>query len=199
MSQGDIDLCTIRLTAFKIYFATGIQGGSLVLFTSYKDLYAVADRLGPLMSGHGRPLFVQGRDLSRMEALRRFADAGNGILLGTDTFWTGVDVPGAALSQVILTRLPFENPAHPIAQARQEWLKSKGRNPFLEMTLPDAVLKFRQGIGRLIRKKDDRGILTLLDSRVFRKNYGLQFLNALPVPYLNFNSRDRPSLTELKI
>lgn len=179
------------------YFATNIEGGTLVLFTSYKDLNAVADRIAPKLSNAGRPLFVQGRELSRMEALRKFAEAGNGILLGTDTFWTGVDVPGPALSQVIVARLPFENPTHPIAQARQEWLQAQGRNPFVELTLPDAVLKFRQGIGRLIRKKDDCGILTLLDSRILRKPYGLHFLNALPVPHQSFNGGSLPDLSIL--
>jgi ATP-dependent DNA helicase DinG len=179
------------------YFATNIKGGSLVLFTSYKDLYAVADLLSERISLKNRPLFIQGRELSRMKALRQFSDAGNGLLLGTDTFWTGVDVPGPALSQVIVTRLPFENPTHPIAQARQEWLRSEGRNPFLELTLPDAVIKFRQGIGRLIRNKEDQGILTLLDSRVLRKNYGLHFLNALPVQHTQFNSQNRPDLSKL--
>ena len=179
------------------YFATNIKGGSLVLFTSYKDLYAVADLLSERIPLKNRPLFIQGRELSRMKALRQFSDAGNGLLLGTDTFWTGVDVPGPALSQVIVTRLPFENPTHPIAQARQEWLRSEGRNPFLELTLPDAVIKFRQGIGRLIRNKEDQGILTLLDSRVLRKNYGLHFLDALPVQHTNFNSQNRPDLSKL--
>ena len=179
------------------YFATGIQGGTLALFTSYNDLYKVADKLGPVLQKAGRPLFVQGRELSRMEALRQFSEAGNGVLLGTDTFWTGVDVPGPALSQVIVTRLPFENPTHPIAQARQEWLQAQGRNPFAELTLPDAVLKFRQGIGRLIRKKDDFGILTLLDSRILRRQYGVHFVNAMPVPYQSFHARARPDLSAL--
>ncbi len=181
-------------------FSNGIQGGTLALFTNYHDLNSVADQLEKLVTETGRTLFVQGREFSRMEALKRFAEAGNGLLLGTDSFWTGVDVPGSALSQVIITRLPFENPSHPIAQARHEWLQAQGRNPFLEMTLPDAVLKFRQGLGRLVRKKEDRGILTILDSRILRKNYGLHFLNALPVPnYTTFNSNKPPDLQNLGI
>ena len=157
----------------------------------------MADKIGPTLEKISRPFYVQGRELSRMEMLRSFAKAGNGILLGTDTFWTGVDVPGPALSQVIVTRLPFENPTHPIAQARQEWLQAQGRNPFLELTLPEAVLKFRQGIGRLIRKKSDTGIITILDSRIIRKQYGAHFIDALPTTYQSFQTTARPDLSYL--
>ena len=109
-----------------------------------------------------------------------FRAAGNGILFGTDSFWTGVDVPGDALSQVILTRLPFDPPTHPVTEARSEWLRSHGRNSFNELTLPDSLMKFRQGIGRLIRSKTDRGIITLLDARLLTKAYGREFIACLP-------------------
>lgn len=178
-------------------FSTSINGGSLVLFTSYRDMYAVADQIGGEMEARGRPLFVQGRDYSRMEMLTRFQEAGNAVLLGTDSFWTGVDVPGPALSQVILTRLPFENPTHPVAEARQEWISEQGGSPFFEMTVPDAVIQFRQGIGRLVRKWDDRGLLVLLDSRILRKNYGIQFLDALPVPHFTYSSQSPPDVGAL--
>ena len=178
-----------------LHFGNSIKGGTLVLFTNYRDMYAVAESLEE--ESLGRPLFIQGREFSRMEILSRFTEAGNGILLGTDSFWTGVDVPGPALSQVIITRLPFENPTHPIAEARQEWISDQGGIPFFEMTVPDAVIQFRQGIGRLIRKWDDRGILTLLDSRVLRKNYGIHFLNALPVPYFSFQRSSKPEISSL--
>ncbi|MBT5378895.1 MAG: ATP-dependent DNA helicase [Opitutae bacterium] len=199
LPQGEKDQLVKFLAENIEYFTSNIKGGSLVLFNSYKDLYAVADILSESILIKNRPLFIQGRELSRTKALRQFSNAGNGLLLGTDTFWTGVDVPGPSLSQVIVTRLPFENPTHPIAQARQEWLRAEGRNPFLELTLPDAIIKFRQGIGRLIRNKEDQGILTILDSRVLRKNYGLHFLNALPVQHRNFNSQSRPNLREFGI
>ena len=196
-SHGKKNQLIDYLTENIEYFTTNIEGGTLVLFTSYNDLYRVADKIGPTLEKISRPFFVQGRELSRMEMLRSFAKAGNGILLGTDTFWTGVDVPGPALSQVIVTRLPFENPTHPIAQARQEWLQAQGRNPFLELTLPEAVLKFRQGIGRLIRKKSDTGILTILDSRIIRKQYGAHFIDALPTTYQSFQTTARPNLSYL--
>jgi ATP-dependent DNA helicase DinG len=137
-------------------------------------------------------MFQQGRDYSRSELTREFAKAGNGVLLGTESFWAGVDVPGPSLSQVIITRLPFENPSHPVAEAKSDWIKEQGKSPFIELTLPDALIKFRQGMGRLIRKKDDKGIITILDSRIFTKQYGIQFLNTLPKrDYHKFSLSDR--------
>ena len=124
---------------------------------------------------------MQGEDLSRTELTRRLQEVGNGILFGTDSFWAGVDVPGPALSQVIITRLPFDPPSHPIAEARSEWVRDRGGNPFNELTLPDALMKFRQGVGRLIRSATDRGLITILDTRVLAKTYGRLFLGCLPV------------------
>ncbi len=166
-----IDFCTRRN-----------PGGSLVLFTSYADLRAVAAVLEPVYNGAGRPFFMQGRDHSRTELARLLREAGNGVLFGTDSFWTGIDVPGDALSQVIVTRLPFEVPTHPVLEARTEWIRERGGSPFHELTLPDALIKFRQGIGRLIRSTKDRGLITILDSRIVGKPYGRQFLACLPQP-----------------
>jgi ATP-dependent DNA helicase DinG len=168
------------------------EGGSLVLFTNYYDLNKIARRIEADLENLGRPMFQQGRDYSRSELTREFAKVGNGVLLGTESFWSGVDVPGPALSQVIITRLPFENPSHPVAEAKSDWLKERGKSPFLELTLPDALIKFRQGVGRLIRKKDDKGIITVLDSRIFTKPYGIQFLNTLPKKdFHRFNKSSR--------
>lgn len=167
-------------------------GGSLVLFTSYFDLRRVAERCQGFLKKINRPLFAQGNGQARSELTRRFAEAGNGVLFGTDSFWTGVDVPGPALSQVILARLPFENPSHPVSEARSEAIRARGGNPFAEMTVPDALVKFRQGIGRLIRRHEDRGRIVILDSRILRKNYGPRFLEALPIPnYQRFNRENR--------
>ena len=152
-----IDFCTRRT-----------KGGTLVLFTSYFDMKRVAETLEPIYDGAKRPFFMQGRE------------AGNGILFGTDSFWTGIDVPGDALSQVIITRLPFQVPSHPVLEARTEWIRARGGNPFNELTLPDALITFRQGIGRLIRTAKDRGVITLLDSRVTQKAYGRLFLECIP-------------------
>ncbi|MGA2051777.1 MAG: helicase C-terminal domain-containing protein, partial [Opitutales bacterium] len=156
------------------------RGGTLVLFTSHADLRAVAEKIEPALGKARRPFFRQGLDFSRGDLTRHFAQAGNGVLFGTDSFWTGVDVPGPALSQVVLTRLPFENPTHPVLEARHERVRDRGGNPFQEITLPDAVVKFRQGVGRLIRNQSDCGTITILDSRVLRKEYGKRFLAALP-------------------
>lgn len=164
-----------------IRFATlQVPGGSLVLFTSYQDMRLVADALAPDFARERRPFFMQGQDYSRTELARRLQEAGNGILFGTDSFWTGVDVPGPALSQVIITRLPFDPPTHPVAEAKSEWIRQRGGNPFGELTLPDALIKFRQGVGRLIRSATDRGVITVLDSRVLAKTYGQLFLDSLP-------------------
>jgi ATP-dependent DNA helicase DinG len=164
-----IDFCTRRT-----------QGGSLVLFTSYADMRHVAMALEPVYDGARRPFLMQGRDFSRTELAQKLRAAGNGILFGTESFWTGIDVPGDALSQVIITRLPFEVPTHPILEARTEWIRERGGNPFNELTLPDALVKFRQGVGRLIRTATDRGVVTILDSRIVQKPYGRWFLECLP-------------------
>lgn len=164
-----LEFCTLR-----------VRGGSLVLFTSYQDLRRCAEALDPVYARARRPFFLQGGDFSRTELARRMRAAGNAILFGTDSFWTGVDVPGDALSQVVITRLPFDVPTHPVAQARAEWIRDRDGNPFNELTLPDALVKFRQGIGRLIRNQTDRGLVTILDSRVLAKAYGRLFLECLP-------------------
>jgi len=101
---------------------------------------------------------MQGADLSRTELADQMRDLGNAVLFGTDSFWTGVDVPGDALAQVIVTRFPFDPPTHPITEAKTEWIRDHGGNPFNDLTLPDALIKFRQGIGRLIRTQSDRGL-----------------------------------------
>lgn len=164
-----IDFCTRRT-----------KGGTLVLFTSYFDMKRVAEVMEPIYDGARRPFLMQGRDYSRTELAAKLREAGNGILFGTDSFWTGIDVPGDALSQVIITRLPFEVPTHPVLEARTEWIRERGGNPFNELTLPDALIKFRQGIGRLIRTARDRGVVTILDARVTQKAYGRQFLDCIP-------------------
>ena len=172
-----------------------VRGGSLVLFTSYTDMHGVARLVENALTTAGRTLLMQGRDGSRTRIATRFASLGNAALFGTDSFWAGVDVPGPALSQVIITRLPFENPNHPIVEARGEWIRSHGGNPFTEMTLPDAVLKLRQGVGRLIRKISDKGNITILDSRILTREYGRRFLDILPVrEFTRFSRSDRSTL-----
>lgn len=167
-------------------------GGTLVLFTSYYDMNAVADITEMEMENTGRLLLVQGRDYSRTDIINKFKAEGNAVLMGTDTFWTGIDIPGKALSQVIICKLPFDNPSHPIQEAKCEHVQSLGLSPFNEIMLPDALIKFKQGIGRLIRSQKDRGFITILDSRILQKSYGRLFLDCLPHQRVKiFNKQNR--------
>lgn len=154
-------------------------GGTLILCTSYETCRTVADGLRARF-GNERLVLAQGEEFSRQKLVSFFTEHGNAVLVGTASFWTGIDVPGTALSQIIMTRLPFANPKEPIVEARSERILENGGKPFFEMSVPDAVLQFRQGIGRLIRKRDDRGRVVVLDSRILNKSYGKKFLAALP-------------------
>lgn len=179
-SPREAKLAIESLTDYIRFCSMQVSGGSLVLFTSYRDMQQVAEVLEPEFRAAQRPFFIQGSDYSRTELTRKLQEVGNGILFGTDSFWAGVDVPGPSLSQVIITRLPFDPPSHPVTEARSEWIRDRGGNPFNDLTLPDALIKFRQGVGRLIRTADDQGCITILDSRVLAKAYGRLFLASLP-------------------
>ena len=122
--------------------------------------------------------------MNRHLLLSRFKKEKNAVLFGTDSFWEGVDVQGKALELVVIARLPFRVPTEPILEARAEHIGATGGDPFMEYTVPQAVIKFKQGFGRLIRSKDDRGAVLILDSRVVTKNYGRIFLRALPAVQL---------------
>lgn len=156
------------------------RGGALVLFTSHRALNAVARRLDARLPPRGLVLLVQGRDGPRTTLIERLRREPNVVLLGAATFWQGVDVPGEALRNVILTRLPFDPPDHPLTAARHARIRQRGGNPFHEDSLPRAVLRFKQGFGRLVRSQTDRGRVVILDPRVVSKPYGLHFLAALP-------------------
>ncbi len=156
------------------------DGGAFVLFTSYKLLKQTASDLTPWLARNRMPLLTQGDGTQRSEMLRRFKESGRGVLFGTDSFWQGVDVPGNALRNVIITKLPFLVPSQPVIEAKIEAIRQRGGNPFGEYQLPQAILKFKQGFGRLIRTRKDTGLVVILDPRIHMKSYGRQFLAALP-------------------
>jgi ATP-dependent DNA helicase DinG len=156
------------------------RGRAFVLFTSYKMLRACAERLSPWMAQSGYTLYCQSDEMPSSLMLERFRKDPAGVLFGTDSFWQGVDVPGEALQNVIITKLPFSVPDHPLLEARLEAIRERGGNPFVEYQVPEAVIKLKQGFGRLIRRKQDSGQVVILDPRVRSKQYGRQFLESLP-------------------
>ncbi len=156
------------------------NGGVLVLFTSIVLMNKVSYFLKDKLKDSGINIFTQGEGFSSNKILNSFKEDENSILLGVDSFWMGVDVPGVSLRSVIITRLPFDIPDQPIVEAKCDFIRERGGNPFYEYSLPSAVLKFKQGIGRLIRNKTDAGTAVILDRRVLTSSYGKYFLAALP-------------------
>lgn len=156
------------------------DGDAFVLFTSDRLMRRTADRVRFELQQQDRRLYVQGTSLSRHAMLEAFIEDSGSVLFGLDSFWTGVDVRGDALRMVVITRLPFTVPDQPLVQARMQRIRERGGDPFREYSLPEALLKFRQGVGRLIRTASDRGTVVILDPRIHRKPYGRLFLKSLP-------------------
>ena len=162
------------------HFVEKTDGRAFVLFTSYRGMQQLAERMAQFFSQKKFNLLVQGGGAPRGKLLDQFKTTPRSVLFGTDSFWMGVDVPGEALSNVIITRLPFAVPAHPLVEAKLELIEERGGDPFTEYSLPEAILKLRQGVGRLIRTKSDQGIIVILDNRIVTRPYGRAFLQALP-------------------
>ncbi|GAC1466942.1 MAG: helicase C-terminal domain-containing protein [Isosphaeraceae bacterium] len=175
--SAEYELSAIRAIP---YYVEKTQGKAFVLFTSYRMLEAAVRELTPWFVARKIALFAQSDGMPRTRMLEAFKSDVDSVIFGADSFWQGVDVAGESLSNVIIVRLPFRVPSHPLLEARLEQIRRQGGNPFLDYQVPEAVIKLKQGFGRLIRAKSDRGIVVILDPRVLSKPYGRTFLNSLP-------------------
>jgi len=164
------------------------KGNTFLLFTSYQQLnytyYLIRDELEEL----NFDLFIQGM-APRNQLINMYKAANKPVLFGTDSFWEGVDVQGDKLSSVVLVKLPFKVPSDPVVEAIIENMEKEGKNPFMDYQIPESIIKFKQGIGRLIRSKEDKGVITILDARLYKKQYGRIFIEAIPTKNINFATR----------
>lgn len=163
-----------------LHYLSQTDGGAFILFTSYKSLIECANRLKNQLEMFNFPILVQGQGAPRSILLERFRSDARSVLFGTSSFWQGIDVQGNSLRNVIIVKLPFAVPDEPIIEARLDAITRAGGNAFMEYSVPEAIIKLKQGFGRLIRSKTDTGIVVLLDSRIKTKRYGRLFLDSLP-------------------
>jgi ATP-dependent DNA helicase DinG len=178
----------VNEAAFRLIELSG--GSALVLFTSYEALKSAYDAAAPRLEEQGIRCLKQGDD-DRSRLLAGFLSDNSSALFATNSFWEGIDAPGDTLRLVILCRLPFKTPNDPVFEARCEILGKMGGSPFMDLSLPEAVMKFRQGFGRLIRRSSDRGVVAVLDGRLLHKRYGAYFLKSIPETgtcFSNFNA-----------
>ncbi|GAI28824.1 unnamed protein product, partial [marine sediment metagenome] len=161
------------------------QDRAFVLFTSYDLMNRIYERLNPVLETMGLITYKQGKDLSRHQMLEQFKNQSDtlgmgSVIFGADSFWQGVDVPGPALENVIITKLPFPVPTSPLVEAKIEQMERTGIDSFINYFIPEAVIRLRQGFGRLIRTRTDKGIVVILDNRIITRQYGRFFLESLP-------------------
>ena len=179
--------------------AIATHGRMLVLFTSYRMLRQVYEPLKEALAQSDIAVLGQGVDSgSRTKLIRRFTDSSASVLLGTSSFWEGVDIPGEALTCLAIVRLPFQPPNHPLVEAKSELLQRQKKNPFMKLSVPQAVIRFKQGFGRLVRTAHDRGIVIVYDTRVIESYYGKYFLYSLPGPKMEHMQTDQmvPRISE---
>jgi ATP-dependent DNA helicase DinG len=169
-----------------LHYIRQSQGHALILFTSFKMLAEAHGHLVQPLQKLGYPLWRQGDEQSTDQLLTLFRSTPHSVLLGVDSFWQGVDIQGDALTNVIITRLPFPVPDRPLTQARAEAIEKAGGDAFRELSLPEAIMKFKQGFGRLIRTHTDRGMVVVLDKRIATKAYGRHFLAAIPPAHIEY-------------
>jgi ATP-dependent DNA helicase DinG len=165
--------------------AAASGGSALVLFTSYEALKSAYAAARPMLEKQGIRCMKQGDD-DRSRLLQSFLSDETSVLFATDSFWEGVDAPGDTLRLVILCRLPFRTPSDPVFAARCEALEKQGGSSFMELSLPESVMKFKQGFGRLMRRSSDHGVVAVLDGRILHKRYGEYFLRSLPKTRTSF-------------
>lgn len=181
----------LHLAEFLTDVFTHMQGRTLVLFTSYNMMERTYRIARELAGDHGINILCQGTHGSRRSLISRFRSTKRTVLFGTSSFWEGVDIQGEALSCVVIVKLPFAVPTDPVIQARAEHVTQNGGNAFMDYAVPQAVIRFKQGVGRLIRSHTDRGVVLLIDERVFTKQYGKYFLSSLPACTTLKGSRTR--------
>jgi DNA polymerase-3 subunit epsilon/ATP-dependent DNA helicase DinG len=171
-SEGYIE----AMSRVLVNLGKSLGGRTMALFTSYAALRSVAHQIRAPLIGEGIEVLAQGVDGAPQQLIRRFTEKPKSVLLGTSSFWEGVDLPGGTLKALVLTRLPFQVPSDPIVKARSEQYE----DAFGQYSIPQAVLRFRQGIGRLIRNKGDKGAIIVLDRRITGRSYGQAFLRSMP-------------------
>jgi predicted DnaQ family exonuclease/DinG family helicase len=186
-----------ELSSFLIDLIRATEGRALVLFTSYSLLNAVYERIKRPLESVGLPVLGQGKDGSREALTTLFRENQGSVLLGTQSFWEGVDILGETLSCLVLTKLPFHVFTDPLVQGRIQYLRSHGMDPFRHYTLPEATISFRQGFGRLIRHRNDKGVVVVTDKRIVTKSYGRSFLQDIPTRHRVYKYRE-PLLQDIR-